>query len=86
MANHNTVTVGTTATLLNALTDSSRGTSSLVAQSATAFFVGGPTVTSATGFPVAANSPFSVDLDNNELIYAAVATGTAAVSVLQSGI
>lgn len=85
------VVVGTTATLLNPTGESDYYTGqSVMLQGATAFFIGGPDVTTANGFPVLAGVPLAVDLQRyngtDEKIYGVVATGSVEVSVLQQGV
>lgn len=78
--------VGTAATLLTTTVDSSRGTQGVVVAvpaGGVTVFVGGASVTAAAGFPVAAGSSLSVDLDNGEQLFGVVASGSQAVNVLQ---
>ncbi len=48
-------------------------------------YIGGPGVTTGTGFPLDPGDSVSVDLSAKESLYGIVASGTAAVAVLQSG-
>lgn len=76
------VSVGTTATLIAVVPEGYTGVA-LVSSSAAAF-IGGPGVTTTTGFPVAANTPVQVPSGkgNARALYAVVASGTATVSYL----
>lgn len=84
MARSTVVTVHTTPTLLNTLTDTSQGYSSIALSppAGTTLYVGDATVTTATGFPV--TGTLALDLDNNETVYGVVATATATVNVLET--
>lgn len=47
-------------------------------------FVGGPTVTTATGFEIPAGASVGLTLDAGEALYAIVTTGTVRCDVLRS--
>lgn len=85
MAVASAVTVAaTSATLLSVAQQTPRtGVVLSVPAGGVTVFVGGPSVTAAAGFPVAAGSSLSVDLDNYEQLFGIVATGSQAVNVLQ---
>lgn len=78
------VTVGTTPTLI------ASGGSNITPLSVTMLaptggvtvYIGGPAVTTATGFPVAAGGAYSADLKGSDW-YAIVAASTQAVNVLK---
>jgi hypothetical protein len=82
------ITVGTTALLVSGTeTDSRLGQSVSVANTgATTVYLGPAAVTTATGFPLAANGYQAVDLDTGEALYAVVASGTCVVGVLRTGV
>ncbi len=75
--------VGTTATLVATIGSAPDTDGVLVSASATAF-IGGPGVTTTTGFPIAANTPVLVPTTGSEplSLYALVSSGTATISVL----
>jgi hypothetical protein len=75
-------TVGTTATLLVDKDDINREIY-IHAVSNTTVYLGGPTVTTSTGFIFEKDDGFlKVNIPINETLYAIVATGTESVSVL----
>jgi hypothetical protein len=83
------VSVGTTAVLLSAGEgDAQVGSSVAVAvpSGGSTVYLGDNTVTSAAGFPLAAGSSFSVDLNQGESLYGVTASGTQAVNVLRQGV
>lgn len=49
-------------------------------------YLGGPTVTAATGFELAAGESMSLDLANNDALYGITASGTVPCHVLQTGV
>lgn len=55
------------------------------APAAVDLFVGGPTVTATTGYPVRAGREVAFDF-TGERLYAVVATGTATAYVLRTGV
>lgn len=79
------VTVGTTPVLLSQ--DDDRGGSSLLLQApaAATLYVGGPTVTAASGFPVPAGTSLSVDLPDYNQLFGVLATGSSPVAVMRVG-
>lgn len=85
------VSVATTATRLDSTTDNDdeiRGQSVAVYNNGSAtIYVGGSTVTTATGAPIAAGAwgP-SFDLGSPEGLYGIVATGTVEARVLETGV
>lgn len=83
------VTVGTTATLLTAVEADTQAGSTLVITnaSAVAVFIGPATVTTTTGLSLAAGATLPrFELNAGESVYGVVATGTAAVHVLRTGV
>jgi hypothetical protein len=76
-------TVGTTATLVATISSAPDVDGVLVSSSAAAF-IGPAGVTTATGFPIAANTPVLVPTTGSEplSLYSVVATSTATVSVI----
>ncbi len=85
------IPVGTTATLLSGVDPGSGGApngQSLVLSNtgAATVFIGGPGVTTTTGYPVPAGAEYSLDLDGLETLFAIVATGTVTVAVLRTGV
>lgn len=85
------VTVGTTATRLDGDADQAdrhAGESfAFYNSSGVTVYIGGADVTSTNGAPVAASSwSPGFDLASDDAIYGIVATGTAAVRVLESGV
>lgn len=87
---HNLVSVTTTATnILAGVTDARGGSRSVSVQnvSSVTVYLGGQGVTSTNyGFALAAGSSVSYDLDKGERLYAVVATGTASVATLHTGV
>jgi len=81
------ITVTTTRTELapTGLDGGSSG-SSLLLKSDAAVYIGGPDVTPANGWLLAAGEPVSAELDYAEHVYAIMASGTATVSVLRGGV
>jgi hypothetical protein len=75
--------VGTTATLV-ATIGSAPDTDGVLVSSSAAAFIGGPGVTTTTGFPIAANTPVLVPTTGSEplTLYAVVSTSTSTVSVI----
>lgn len=88
----NGVTVAVTATLLSGPdTDNVSGQTVFITNSdAASIFVGPSTVTTATGYPVAAGAslPWPIALSNGDAVYAISAAGTSAnaVKVLRTGV
>lgn len=94
------VTVAVTPTQLNQpQTDGAPGSSLaiLVPAGGATVFIGGPTVTAATGWPITAGESLFLDLDERsggavsavnpgEVVYAIVAASTQVVNVLSRGI
>lgn len=82
------VSVTTTATLLSAVESDDRSGSSLLAsnQGAVTVYLGSDSVTTGAGFPLAAGSSMSVDLQPGESLYGIVASGTCTVAVLRVGV
>lgn len=80
------VTVGTTATELSGADHDVRSGSSVLVRPAADVYVGGPGVTTAAGYLVAAGTELSVDLVGGERLYAVTVTGTVVVSVLRTGV
>jgi len=79
------VAVATTAVALNSDVDSVAGTALVVRNTgAGAVDVGGASVTSGTGYRLAANESVTVNLSSGEVLYA-VADTTATVHVLRAG-
>lgn len=80
------VSVGTTATRIDS-EDLSAGSSAALANVGGAtVFVGGPDVTTAIGFPLAAGERMAFDLRRGDEIYGVVASGTVEVRVLEVGV
>lgn len=92
--NGTSITVGTTATLLTPTTFTNQinynqlGMSLLIQNTASVIvYIGGSDVTSSIyGYALAANQSLAVDLDADEQIYAAVASGTQTIRVLRQGV
>lgn len=83
------VSVATTATRLDTVdeTDSVFGSSVAVHNNGAAtVFVGGSSVTTAAGFPVAAGTSVSLDVQTAEGLWGIVASGTVEVRVLEVGV
>lgn len=85
------ITIGTTATPLlpGTDTDSNRGHRDVALQntSAVTIYLGGPGVTTATGFPLAAGASLTLDaVQPDSLPLAIVTTGTATIAVLEVGV
>ena len=81
------VTVGTTAVALSQrATSDDREGYSIACTSTLPFFVGGISVSIATGWPVAAGEKFSADLDSFDVLYAISATPDTVVNVLLTGV
>lgn len=83
------VSVATTATRIDTSseTDMARGSSVAVYNNGAAtVYLGDDGVTTANGYPLAAGSHMSIDLDPSEALYGIVASGTVEVRVLEAGI
>ncbi len=84
------VSVGTTATALNAAETGGVAGARLVVKlpsGATAsVFLGGSTVATTDGFELTAGSQVTVELAGGELLYGIVASGTQSTHVLRSGV
>lgn len=85
------VSVGTTATRLDATADTSddvRHQSSAIYNNGSAtVFLGGADVTTANGFPLAAGTSMSIsDLELGDELYGRVASGTVEVRVFEVGV
>ncbi len=81
------VAVGTSATLLVAAdTDRVSAGQRVTTYAPTGqFYVGGPGVTTATGFLVPAGGSYSERLDPADTLYGIVASGTVTVHVIRAG-
>jgi uncharacterized Zn-binding protein involved in type VI secretion len=81
------VSVGTTPTALNAdSSDPVSGTVIVITNGATAVDIGGSTVATGTGYPLAANGVVGpIPLTAGEVVYGVTAAGTSTVSVLRLG-
>lgn len=82
-AHAESVTVGSTATLLNGVAPTRLLSPRLrltVANGSTVVYLGGPNVTTATGIPLAANEKYTIDAADG--VYAVTAT-TATVNILE---
>lgn len=82
------VTVGTTPVELTAPLADTYSNSAIIVQApaAATLYVGPAGVTPATGFPVAAGTTVSGDLENTERLYGVLASGTGTAYVLRSGV
>lgn len=80
------VTVGTTATELTGTDTDTRTGHAILVRPAAAVFVGGPGVTTADGYPLAAGVELALDLGTGERLFAVAASGTVSVSVLRTGV
>lgn len=80
------VAVGTTATALNSVDMDGLAGQSLQFTPPSAIFVGGPGVTSATGYPLTAGVEYYYDLQPGDVYYAVAASGTVNVPVLRVGV
>lgn len=83
------VSVGTSPTQLTVYSNPDLGgsTGSTVSvHPASAIFIGGPDVSTASGYPVAGGVDLAVDLDMGERLYAVAASGFVSVNVLRTGI
>lgn len=80
------VTVTTAATLLSSGGDGSGTLRSVIIRndSAVDVYVGGPTVTIATGLRIPATSYLPLDLDISDALYGIVAAGSEPVQVLRT--
>ena len=87
---HGIVSVGTTATALNASLDGGKDGSTIFVQNPTggqAVFLGGAGVTSsAYGYKLAIDSTLRIDLNQGEALYGVVASSTQSVAVLRQGV
>lgn len=79
------VSVGTTATALNAA-DADAQTVEVYNNGSASVFWGGSNVTTTIGVPIAAGTSKSFDLAAGEILYGIVATGTADVRVGRIGV
>jgi len=83
------VSVGTTATALNAAESAGSDRVSLVVYNngASTIYVGGSDVTTSNGVPIAAGASLAVnELDVAERLYGIVASGTVEARVLRQGV
>jgi hypothetical protein len=81
------VTVATSATKLNFPDDTNIGYAIAIYNSGAAtVYIGSSSVTTATGFPVAASGTLSIDLGPSEELYGIVASSTNTVAVLCQGV
>lgn len=79
------VTVTTAATLLTPPTTDAKPGSSVLVRPAADVYIGGPGVTTATGYLVAGGSELAMDLNSGETLHAVAAAGSVSVSVLRTG-
>lgn len=79
------VAVSTTAVKLSADSDSGGASLLVQAPAGATLFVGGPGVTAAQGFPVAAGTSLSVDLPIFDELYGVLASGSGNAAVLRVG-
>ncbi len=87
----NRVTVGTSPTLLNVAPASAgyKGSYSLLVvnrHASASVFLGGAAVTAGDGFELLAGEAMNADSESGESLYGIVATGSARVDVLESGV
>ena len=82
------IAVGTTATLLAGTPGTDITGFSVVVQAPAdaTLYVGPASVATATGFPVAAGTTITGDLEAGEALYGVLASGTGTAFVLRSGI
>lgn len=82
------VTVGTTATRLSSSPNDNRADASVTVQApdGATLYVGGADVTAATGFPVAAGTTISGELQHGEDLYGVLASGSGTTYVFESGV
>ena len=86
---HAQVTVGTAATLLSAGEVGRDGQTVLVQNPSggSAIYLGSATVTSTNyGYLLVGGIDFAIELQDNEALYAATASGTQVVNVLRQGV
>jgi hypothetical protein len=77
---HQRVSVGTSATALNAV--STAGMTLTIRNGATAIDLGGPTVTSGTGYSLAASG--TVQVEGGDILYGITGAGSSNVEVLRT--
>lgn len=82
------VSVGTTPVLLGSPEADHRDGSAIAVTAPVGadLYLGGPSVTSTTGFRLTAGGTASLDLSPSELLYGVLASGTGTVFVLQTGV
>lgn len=87
---HAIVSVGTTATALNASLDGGKDGSTISVQNptggATVFIGGAGVTTSSYGFSLGAATTFTIELNQGETLYGVVASSTQSVAVLRQGV
>jgi hypothetical protein len=90
---HRTVTVGTTATDLTSEVRDALGyedvarSMSIQNESGVTVYIGGPGVTATDyGYALPASSEVAFDLRRSDVLFAAVAAGTAPIRVLHTGV
>lgn len=81
------ITVTTAATLLTSAVDSrDKGGIAITNRGSAAVYVGGPGVTTSTGYKLDAGESVAIDTDSpGDVAYGVVATGTETVHVLRAG-
>lgn len=82
------VTVGTTPVQLTGPDLDHRDGNSIAVQApaAATLYIGDATVTSSTGWPVAAGQSLALDLNYGEIVYGVLETGTGTAYVLRTGV
>lgn len=82
------VPVGTAPVELSAPSADHVGGSSVAIQApvAAVLYVGGPAVTAATGWPIAAGQTLAMDLGTQDRLYGVLASGTGTAYVLRVGV
>lgn len=83
---HATKTVTTTAGRLDSADQSAGASVAVKNVGSVTVYVGGPGVTTAAGYPVAAGEAVSMDVGKGDEVYGIVGSGTCEVRVLESGI
>jgi hypothetical protein len=81
------VNVSTTKALLSASgrMSGSKHAVLVTAPAGATLFLGGSDVTSASGYPLAAGTSITLDLDYSDEVYGILASGTGSANVLRSG-
>ncbi|CAB4156669.1 hypothetical protein UFOVP655_96 [uncultured Caudovirales phage] len=84
---HERVSIGTTATLISAMSVGRDGQTVAIQNptGSTVYLGGAGVTTSSYGYELGAGITFSIEMSHNEQLYGVVATGTQTVNVIRQG-